>query len=193
MLTVTDEAPSPDLTTSSEVSIALGIADYLDPTLVTAASAAVAAYCNRVLVEEGLQETFRLNHGESVLMLSRYPVTEVDAVVECGITLAATDFEIDPTSGIASRIRSGRNCCWAPGTITFNYIAGYSPQTVPPDIALAVIMLVAHYRSIAARDPLLRAEEVRDIERLEYFIPSTAGLPSPVEALLANHRKPAGA
>jgi uncharacterized phiE125 gp8 family phage protein len=196
MLTVTDEAPSPDLATLATVKAGLGITDSSEdatlPPLIRAASAAIAAACNRVLVEEGLQETIRSNHADLGILLSRYPVTEVTEVVERLTTLQTTDFEVDPASGYVSRLRSGCEDWWSPGTITINYVAGYSLQTMPADLVQALIMLVSHYRSSAARDPLLRAEGTTDIERLEYFIPTAGGLPPAVEALLASHRKPAG-
>jgi uncharacterized phiE125 gp8 family phage protein len=195
MLTVITPTSNQDLATLATVKAALGIADSSEdttlPPLITRASAAIAKHCNRVLLQETVEESLR-DPGNSI-MLARYPVNSITTVTEDGTLLVAADYEADPASGVVERIRSDRVTCWARGSTVIRYQAGYPVTGMPPDIVQALVMLVAHYRAQAGRDPLLRAEETRDIERLEYFIPTQDGLSAPIEGLLTNHRKPAGA
>lgn len=196
MLTLTTAA-NQDLATLATVKTALGITDNTEdatlPPLISSASAAIAGYCNRVFIEEDVEETLRLCGRQHELMLARYPVSDIGSVTEGDAAIDPSGYEVDLAIGVISRLFGGRSGCWSGGKIVVAYSAGYPIADVPADLVQAVIMLVAHYRSTAARDPLLRAEETTDVERLEYFIPSAAGLPAPVEALLSGHRKPGGA
>jgi uncharacterized phiE125 gp8 family phage protein len=193
MLTVITPASSFDLATLAAVKAGLGVTDGAEdttlPPLIKAASAAIATFCNRVLVEEGLQEVFRSNHDDFGILLSRYPVN-VTAIVENLTTLTPTvDFEADQASGYVSRLRSGRDCWWGPGTITIDYSAGYTLETMPGDIVHALITLVAHYRSSASRDPLVRSETIDGAGSTEFYFRSAGNLPAEVEGLLDRHRK----
>lgn len=196
MLTIVDAADSPDLTTLAAVKAALGITgteeDLTLPPLITNASAAVAMACNRTLVAETVEQIFRSSGGRRGLVLARYPVASITSIIEGGLTLSADDYELDSDSGLVERLIGDRHSCWSSGTITVTYVAGYDIDEVPADFVQAVVTLVAQYRSQAGRDPLLRAVDVVDIERLEYFPTTAAGLPAPVLALIEPHRKPAG-
>lgn len=190
-------AATQDLATLATVKAALGITDGTEdatlPPLISSASAAIAGYCNRVFIEEDVEETLRPCGRQHELMLARYPVSNVGSVTEDDDVVAPSGYEVDLAIGIISRLFGDRGGYWSGGKIVVAYKAGYPIAEVPAGLVQAVIMLVSHYRSTAARDPLLRAEETTDVERLEYFIPTTAGLPAPVEVLLSGHRKPGGA
>lgn len=196
MLTIVNAAASPDLASLAVVKAALGIAgteeDLTLPPLITNASAAIAMACNRTLAAETVEQTFRSSGGRRGLMLARYPVASITSIMEGGLTLSADDYELDTDSGLVERVIGDRHACWSSGTIIVTYVAGYEIDEVPADFVQAVVTLVAQYRSQSGRDPLLRAIDVVDIERLEYFPTTAAGLPAPVLALIEPHRKPAG-
>jgi uncharacterized phiE125 gp8 family phage protein len=196
MLTIVNAADSPDLATLAVVKAALGITgteeDLALRPLITNASVAIATACNRTLVAETVEQTFRSSGGRRGLMLARYPVASITSIMEGGLTLTADDYELDTDSGLVERLSGDRHSCWSSGTITVTYVAGYDIDEVPADFVQAVVTLIAQYRSQAGRDPLLRAVDVVDIERLEYFPTTAAGLPAPVLALIEPHRKPAG-
>ena len=188
MLVVVDAADSPDLATLDTVKAALGITgtdqdDQLEA-LITSASAAIQSWCNRVLVEEGVEETFR--SGDTV-MLSRYPISDLTSITDNGSELDESAYQADLATGIIDRL-SG---CWG-RVVVAAYISGYELADMPSDIVQALCMLVQTYMSQAARDPLLRAEEVSDVERLEWQVGSDA-VPMAVQALLQPHRRSAGA
>jgi uncharacterized phiE125 gp8 family phage protein len=196
MLTVITAASSQDLATLAAVKAALGITGTTEDAtlapLITAASAAMAKACNRVLVEETVEESLR-SHGTASFTLERYPVTSITTITEDGTVLVDADYEADLAAGIVERLWSDRIGCWARGRTVIRYIGGYSLTTMPGDIVQALVATVASFRSQAARDPLLRAEETTDIERLEWQVGGADGLPASVVALLTDHRKPAGA
>lgn len=197
MLTVVTPAESQNLASLAEVKAALGIAGAAEdtslPALIARASAAIATYCNRVFIKEDVEETFRTHRRDLVLLTERFPVAEVASVIENGTAVAPADREFDTASGCFNRLNGNQIATWAQGTVLIAYTAGYAPDAVPPDLEQACIMLVQQYRSQGNRDPMLRAEETTDIERLEYFPATTAGLPAPVLALIEPHRKQAGA
>lgn len=196
MLTIVNAAASPDLVSLAIVKAALGITgteeDLTLAPLITNASVAVAMACNRTLVAETVEQTFRSSGGRRGLMLARYPVASIMSITEGGFALSEDDYELDIDSGLVERLIGDRHACWSSGVITVTYVAGYEVDQVPADFVQAVVTMVAQYRSQAARDPLLRAIDVVDIERLEYFPTTAAGLPAPVLALIEPYRKPAG-
>lgn len=197
MLTVVTPAESQNLASLDAVKAALGITGTAEdaslPPLISAASAAISTYCNRVFIEETVTEAFRTNRRDLVFLLERYPVTEVASVLENGTAVLPDDRELDGPSGCMNRLNGNQIATWAQGTVLITYSAGYAREKVPPDLVQATIMMVAQLRSQAGRDPMLRAEETTDVDRLEYFPATAAGLPAPVLALIDPYRKMAGA
>lgn len=186
MLTVITPAESHDLATLAAVKSALGITgsaeDMTLAPLISRASAAISTYCNRVLIKETVREAFR---GSPMIMVSRYPAT-VTSITEDGTALNATLYEADSFTGIIDRL-SGR---WG-RSVVVTYDSGYISDHLPGEIVQALILTVAHWRSQAGRDPLLRAEQTTDIERLEWQVGGAEGLPGSAQALLDPHRAPA--
>lgn len=195
MLTVVTPASSTDLASLDAVKAALDITDTSEdqtlPPLIARASAAISAYCNRTFALEMVEESFGTVRGGVVL--GRYPVTSITSVSENGIPLGTAEYEADLRIGVIDRTLlmdpGGR---FDRGRTVVRYTAGYALDDMPGDIVQALVLLVAHFRSTNGRDPLLRAEETTDIERLEYFIQTDQALPGPVRALLDPHRKPSG-
>lgn len=197
MLSVIDEATSPDLATLATVKAALSIngtgEDATLKPLITQASVAIARCCNRTLIEETVEESIRTFRRDLVILLERYPITEIISMTENGVAVEPADRELDSASGCLNRLCGNQISTFAQGQIVVRYTAGYPIEAVPPDLVQAVVMLVALYRSTAARDPMLRAVDVIDVEKLEYFPATSAALPGPVLALIEPHRKAAGA
>lgn len=153
----------------------------------------MAKYCNRVLAQETVEETFRLLTAQESLLLCRYPVASIVSVTEAGTLLAEADYEVSVASGLLTRLSDDEPIYWSTGKIVVSYIAGYTLDAMPDDIARAVTMLVSQYRFAAERDPQLRSESTDGAGSSSYFDGLDAGGLSPeVRGLLAEHRKPAG-
>lgn len=198
MLTVITPAESHDLASLDAAKAALGITgsseDATLPPLISAASAAITRECNRgSFISETVEESLFIR-GLDAVLLQRYPVSEVVSVTHCGTTLDPSEYEVDAISGMLIHLSNdGEVDSWTRGRLVVRYIAGYELAGVPADLVRAAIMLAQAYRAAGARDPLLRAEEVGGIERLEYTVQTSAALPGPVADLIGRHRKPAGA
>src|SRR4051812_39928519 len=111
--TVTTAAASYDLVTLDVVKDELGISDNSKNTTlqryITAASAMVAQYCNRVFPVETLTDEIWaardpwpriINGGLPSLQLSRWPLVSVTSVTENGVALVQdTDFAVAAAAG----------------------------------------------------------------------------------------------
>jgi hypothetical protein len=200
ILTVVTPADSVDLTILANVKAELGITgtaeDSTIETWIDQASAACTAYCNRVFAEETVAETFRNRDGERtrVILLDRFPVTDVTSVVEDGTTLTEnTDFEVDPATGRVYRLSSDLDVDWSFSKLVVTYTGGYALLgALPYNVERACIGLVKLLRANATRDPSLRSENILSgLYSYTLFNPSSdyvAGLPGDVEALLAPYR-----
>lgn len=196
MLTVVDEADSYDLASLATVKAGLGITDGSEdatlPPLISAASATITKHCNRgSFVLETVREVQRLP-ATGMLMLQRYPIVAVVEISEDGTAVDPSDYEVDTFTGIVIRLRDDVAAHWT-GKLSITYTAGFELADMPPDLVRALIMLVQHYRAAVTRNPLIRAEETTDIERIEYVTQTNDTLPGPVAALIEAERKPAGA
>jgi hypothetical protein len=202
VLTVVTPATSVDLTILANVKAELGITDSSEDvtleTYIDQASAAVTSYCNRVFARETVTQTFRnmvsRRERPDVILLDRYPVTNVATLVEDGTTLTRdTDFEVDTETGKLFRLSDDSAVNWTFDKLAVTYTAGYLLLgTLPMNIERATISLVKLLRSSATRDPSLRSENILSgLYSYTLFSPSTdfvAGLPGDVEALLAPYR-----
>lgn len=198
MLTVTSPAASYALTTIEAVKAELGLDSGEDNARLTAwisqASVTIARACNRVLASESVSETIRTRASFQALYLSRYPVTDVASIIESGEPLTVDDYEIDNDAGIVIRLRAGQECHWPAGRIVVAYTGGYAlPAMAPADLARAATLLVKQFYHDAPNNPRIRREDVAGVDALEYTRPTDSGLPSEVEALIARHRRLAGA
>jgi hypothetical protein len=182
---------------------------------ISQASASVCAYLrvpmaadgSITLASEGLIQTFRFEgSGRQIysgvgafnprkhLILARKPVTAIASVVVDSTTLDPSDYEIDGANGLLSRLRRDQLSSWhGCRKIVVTNTAGWllpdqgGDRTLPYDIEKAVIDLVKLARSARTRDPLLKAVEVVDIDRKEYWVGGTPGsttLPPDIAATL---------
>jgi hypothetical protein len=195
MLTITTPADSYDLTTLQAVKAELGVTDTADDEklagYISQASDVVAKFCNRVFAQETMSESFRLERQRDLLILSRYPISEVASVVENDMALTPIDYEFDGENGTLQRLRSDVAVCWPRGKITITYTAGYAlPSDLPLGIERATILLVKQFASNSDRDLMTKRETTEGVRTTEYFYGGDTGLPPEVEGLLIPHRKP---
>ncbi len=191
MLTVTDAATEFKLINASMARAALSLDQGEDAALnilISRASDVIARECNRVFALETIEEQFRFTSRTDDLILSRFPIDEVTSIVENDTALVAvTDFEIDKSTGIISRIRSDRGWQWpARSKIVVTYDAGYDlPLRAPPALQQACIQLVKSYYIGADRDPMMRSEGVDQLSSASYY---DAPLPPDVAGLIEKFR-----
>lgn len=199
MLTVTTPASTADLTTLAVVKAELGLTsnehDTQLATYITQASDRVESFCNRTFAQESISETFRLDHRENELVLTRFPVTAITSVVENGASLATSDYELDADSGVLRRLQSDTKTRWPCGKIVVEYVCGYLlpgdvGRDLPRDIERAAILLVKQFASNSDRDLMTKRETTEGVRTTEYFYGGETGLPPEVEGLLIPHRKP---
>lgn len=140
--------PSPiDLTTLAEVKAYLGItgttSDVLLQSLITAASQAIANYCNRTFQVTAYNE-MRSGNGNSEFVTLGYPITSVSSVTVNGNTI--------PSAGNAWPRNGYSNGEWSitidgycvprgRKNVALSYSAGYA--VIPADLDQAAIELVA--------------------------------------------------
>lgn len=155
------------------------------------ASAAIAAYCDRVFAAETVTERIWLTKCRQTINLRRYPNVSITAITEDDVALTEDeDFLIDDEKGQLHRLSDGDPDLWAACVwIVITYQAGFDlPDDIDDAIEDACIRLVRMAYSAQGRDALLKADEVEGIGRQEFWIGSTAGsgaeLPDEVRILL---------
>jgi uncharacterized phiE125 gp8 family phage protein len=201
MLTIVEPAESHDLTMLATVKTELGIEDDAQDeflsSLITQASGIIEDYCKRVFAIETVEETVRLDQHRAELVLARYPVAEIVSVTVNDETLTESDYELNPASGILTRLYNDRPCWWPACKLVIRYECGFealpvgspgagSPARLPSGIERACINLVKSYHFAAGRDLAIRSEITEDLDSVAYS--STEALPAEVAGLLAPHR-----
>ncbi len=167
---------------------------YLQAQIATA-SAAASAWCGRVFAREVVSEVWRPTASLESLALSRYPVASIASVVEDGVTLASTDYEMDAEAGMLWRLSSDARTAWSARKITVAYTGGYllpgqTNRTLPADIERAAVLMVAATYNARGRDPMLRSEGAQGIGQVSYLDPRAGmeAMPPQAAALLGPYR-----
>ena len=206
MFTVSVVAGDRALLTLDECKAALGITDTASDaklnTLRAQISDMIAAECcvpasgvvPPTFRSETIVETFRLERDAPVLILSRRWVTSIASVIEDGVVLAASLYEIESAAGSLTRLDDGGGViCWDAEKIVVTYVAGFS--TVPENLKLAAITVLREQWAAARRDPLMKRERVEGIGEREYWVnSSTSGgvtpmaISGPATAMLGPYR-----
>jgi hypothetical protein len=159
---------------------------------ITWASDAIARHCGRVFRLETVTEQFRLDKMQTDLVLTRYPVTAIASITEGDLTLSeTTDYEVDLTKGILTRLYNDRVCFWSRRKVTVGYSAGYEDLTdVPPALQRVCLELVStYYNADPDRDPLLRSDVVDGLGGKTYYQAQETDLLSPEVRGLLNQFK----
>lgn len=219
MLTVLTGATKTDLTTLAAVKSELGITDGQDNEWLTiqiqVASQMVVDYLNVMAADDGsvtigqetLVETFRVHHSRYLsrrldsertqyLILSRRPVTSITSVVQDGLTLDPSEYEVDG-AGALKHLSSDRPTDWNGNKVVVTYAAGWllpgqSGRNLTPDIESATIGLVKAAWYARKRDPNLKEENIPGVLQVSYFYRSPepgAPLPEEIAQKLNRHRQ----
>lgn len=199
ILTIVTATDTYDLTLRQTVKDELGLTngskDSLIDRYIDVASSAIPAYLNRVLAQETVSETIRDFCHAQALPLKRTPVTDIDSVTVDGAALAASEYEVDPDSGLLYRLSGNSQVCWSGSVVVVQYTGGYELlETLPNEIEEAAIWLAKGMYYARARDPKVKSEEVPDVGTFEYWVgpmpgQSDYGFPPEVISMLAPHRR----
>lgn len=174
------------LTTAAQVNVAMRQGATVDQALIEAKidqiSAMCAAWCNLARGIDGRAPTFGsetlratwLNAPcarDGLLLLPwRAPIVSITSVVENGITLAATDYQL-LEGGVLRRLSGDDEIEWSPLKIVVVYVAGWSlPSGVPPELEGQVIEQVKLGYLGTDRDPSLRSESSPDLYQASYGV-----------------------
>lgn len=194
MLTVITPASSSQLCAVADLQAEVsGLSDGRAGALIDQASAALASYCRRVFGSEDVSEQFRLAERDRnrPLLLARTPVTALTSVVEDGVTLDASDYEVDKPTGRLYRLVDDERAPWAAAKIVVTYTAGWSlPSSAPKDLSRAALTLAAAIHAASTRDAAIRSESVDGVSAVSYFDPANGGgaLPEAVRTLADPYR-----
>ena len=172
VINVIKPATELSLITLFEAKNALGLTDEKSDDLikfiVVRASDEIARYCNRVLAQETVEETFYGMEGHGKLFLERYPVKEILSVN--GAPFAPADYRLDKLSGKLLGVGGSFS-----EATTVTYTGGYElPFESPPALRQASILAVreAYYASIRG-DSTIRMVGHKE-SRVIYFDPNAA-------------------
>lgn len=201
IFSVTNPADDTSLLTIVELRAAVGATDSSQDVKLLSIGRSVAATISRqcalasdgvnppTLLQETCRDVFRSRQLAETLMLSRRPVTSITSVDIDGETLDADDYEVDPATGLLSRLNDDSQIDWPCGKIEVEYVAGY--ETPPDDLKLAASKLVTTFNAEQAKDPNLKRESVPGVMDLEYWVSPSSDplLTNEISQLLAPYRQ----
>lgn len=146
------------------------------------------------LHQETLTETFRMVRVD-VLPLARRHDVAITSILEDAVTLDASDYVIEPESGLLTRLSDDLPTPWCANKIVVVYAAGFS--TIPDDLKQAAMDCLRAFWLESSRDPMVKGREV-DIpgvrrERIDLWAGSLPGggegpVPDAVSGQLARFR-----
>lgn len=209
ILSVVTAAASQDLvaleTVKAELALSGNANDALLSRRITAASGAVAGFCNRVFIAETVRETYRppfVREEPSawdLILLRRAPIVSIASVVEDDVTLTAdTDYEHEAETGFLYRLCSGYRTSWRYRlcqSLVIEYSAGWAlDDDAIAAVREAALLLVQGSWLERGRDPLVRSEEVPGVLRTDFWVADPtkgSALPPTVQDMLAPFVQPA--
>ncbi len=103
------------------------------------------------------------------LPLSRFPVQSVTSIVEDGVTLSGSNYEIDKARGYLNRLSNDVETRWTANKIVVTYSAG-RVLSQEYGLKLAATKILREQYFAAGRDPSLRAETVEGIGSFQYDV-----------------------
>ncbi|TJV51152.1 MAG: hypothetical protein E5Y01_16325 [Mesorhizobium sp.] len=187
-LTVTSPAADRTLLTIAEMCAAAGVtgngsdADLQAMEAQNAASImaecdiAIGAGAPPTLRKETLTETIYQAYGESLILARRHEIA-INSIVEDGVTLLNTDFQVDPESGVVTKLCDDYPVCWSAKKIVVVYDAGF--ETVPGDLKKVAADFLRSTWLEKSRDPLVKSERVKvegvDETEKQFWVGSVPG------------------
>lgn len=182
IVTVTVPAAGADLTTLAAVKAALGLAttahDTRLNTLITQASAKIAAALHRTMGRQTVAETIRVA-CKAVLVLAHEPVAITGITVD-GTALVSGEWEVDLKAGLLFRLSGTCRVPWH-GVIVANYTTGWVlPGTVgsdlPADIEAECIGMVRSAYESDSRDLTVVSETQEGVGQVRFADLGAAGM-----------------
>lgn len=175
-------ATSKNMTTKERFKDQLGITvetwdDMIDD-FIRQASALMVAYARREFASEKVTDSFRPTGDEAIrsLWLSRVEITTLHAVVENGVTLSASEYEVIARTGeLLRRDASGNPTYWdsTPDIlITAQHTSGFVMlTTLPNDLEAACITQVKAMFMNRKNNPALRSINLPDVIAKTFALP----------------------
>ena len=153
-------AASLDLVTLDQAKALLGIAadvtskDAQISQHISATSAAINNYCDRVFVQQVYRDQVRNaygGYGEPLV-----------AVTEAGVVLDPAYLEVYPEAGSLYRLDgTAAPYAWNTATLVIDYTAGFDP--IPADVQGACLEWISIRYNAVGRDPAVRSETIPDL------------------------------
>ncbi|MCK1577805.1 phage head-tail connector protein [Bradyrhizobium sp. 174] len=210
MFTVITPATSKGITTLENLKADLNITGNAEDPYLTRAikqlTSRICSYMNVPYAQDGTRtigfETLEEKFGRSPWMrsqgcetiLARKPVSEIVSVMVGSTAIPDTSYELDGPAGMLRRVWDGTvtSLSFLPTDRTvIRFKAGWSlpgddPVVGPPlpeDIEACAISLIKATRAARTRDPLVKAQWVTDIERLDFWVGAVSGSSSDTSGL----------
>jgi hypothetical protein len=213
ILTVTSAATSRALVTLEQVKLELNVTDTASNDLLeiyrARVSQSIASECGRQFARDTVTQTFAASEDEGTidadcLVLGHaFPEPEyvadyctIASVTEDGVLLAATDYELDASTGLLYRLSGGYRAEWESAKVIVVFTAGYvmpddGNSTLPAELSGAAVELIKAAKFNASRDPALRSEDILSgLYSYSLFDPmkSDNALPASVSNVLDKYR-----
>ena len=202
---VITSATSLDLVTLDQAKALLGI-DLADTSKdaqisqhISATSAAINNYCDRVFVQQVYRDQVRNAYGGygEPFITRQYPIA-VDvagvplvAVTEAGVALDPAYLEVYPEAGSLYRLDgTAAPYAWNTATLVVDYTAGFDP--IPADVQGACLEWISIRYNAVGRDPSVRSETIPDLITQVYSssgdTSDATGMPGAVREWLTPYR-----
>jgi hypothetical protein len=183
---VTVAAADRGLLTLAEIKSALGISDSFHDAELTSLGLQVSDLISEeccvqsdgiaipTLMRETVEEAVRITKNTYPLILARRFVAAISSVEINGSALAATDYDIDKSPGLLTRLSSDQQIAWESGTkVVITYTAGFAE--VPGALKRAALTVIREQYSTDQRDPLTKRERIDGIGETEWWVNASSG------------------
>lgn len=172
MLEIITPAATHDLTVLATAKRELGITDTSQDVriadLIEEASGMISAWCNRDgFGREVVRQTERLTDPRASIVLARDIGVSITSVVEDGVTIASTDYEV--AGSLLYRLRDDARSTWKAGKVVIEYAAGIVlPTDVPRGLERACLDLIQRLHPLVGRDTTVKSESVEGVGSISY-------------------------
>ncbi len=194
IFSVTTPATDTSLLTIAELRAATGVTD--NDTALYALGRGVSATISRqcglasdginppTLLSETCSDVIRLHRPTETLMLSRRPVTSITSVTVNDEVLDTDEYEVNPATGLLTRLSDDCPICWPCGKIEIEYLAGLLA-------VLAASKLSTVLYAEQGTNPNVKRESIPGVIEKEYWVSPSSDplLTNEIAQLLAPYRQ----